>query len=60
MRVASLEIPVKLIAETYASEKSEAVMEICGLYVVNWSALLNVPNNTFWALALKRKWAVGK
>ena len=28
-----------------------------GLNVVSLSALINIPNNTFWALALERKWA---
>ena len=25
--------------------------------MVSWSALMNIPDNTFWAIALERKWA---
>ena len=33
------------------------ILDYSGLIVVSWSAVINIPNNTFWALALERKWA---
>ena len=33
------------------------MLDYSGLNVVSWSALINTPNNTFWAKALERKWA---